>query len=433
MGNNSVKFHHFFELHPEPHSKFEKIFGKDLFKEIRDYLLVNRLCIENQKKIQFDYVGIILIKDKVISILPKYLKNINFNFKAYTKLIIQVLKKYNKSSNDISDFYFDSDEKQLLHHKFSLIDYLLKDYYEYGIYENTIDILDENGFGEISWDETIEREIAYLSKKRPTYLEFWTHEVDSDTGNYITLLHQSILNKSVDYLKSNEVNQLLNRMDIPDLFFPVEDDSVGDLEYQIKMIDEELKIQFNERKINLLKILKSFLLEESLKSEIHFSLWGTGTFYTVWEKVCGEVFKNEYKKGNRFKESINKNTKAHWKTIKKYSEPMVPDIIFTENKITYLIDAKYYTEAGLEKMAIQDIAKQFLYLEAIKGEIKGEYKNIFISPGTENKFYSDIVISLFPNEKVISIFLNAEEIFNNYVENKNLNFTKIFNETLNYQ
>ena len=50
MGNNSVKFHHFFELHPEPHSKFEKIFGKDLFKEIRDYLLVNRLCIEDQKK-----------------------------------------------------------------------------------------------------------------------------------------------------------------------------------------------------------------------------------------------------------------------------------------------------------------------------------------------------------------------------------------------
>lgn len=428
-----MKINYFYELKHYSKSKIEEIFGKELFKEVRDYLLVNRYCIENQETFQFEYVGVILIKDRIVSILPKYLKDSNFNIsntkRNYTELIVQVLKKYNRMNVDILDLYFTSEDKHTLYHKFSLIDYLLKDYYEYGIYENTLDILDENGFGEISWEDTIEKETAYLNKKKPVYLNFWTHEVDSDVSNYITLLHQFILNESIKYLKTNEANKILKIMDVPELFFQVNEDAIGDIDYQIKMIDEELKIQFNDRKVNLLKSLKSFLLNESFKSDISFSLWGTGTFYEVWEKVCAEVLGNEYKPGNKYYKAITKNTKAYWVDIKKYSASMIPDIIFEKDNVTYLIDAKYYTKEGLKDMAIQDIAKQFLYLEGIREEIKGEYRNIFVSPGVEESFYSEIKLHLFSLEKIESIFLNAEDIFNFYIYNKKINkniFLSIF-------
>lgn len=182
------------------------------------------------------------------------------------------------------------------------------------------------------------------------------------------------------------------------------------------MIDEELKIQFNDRKVNLLKSLKSFLLNESFKSDISFSLWGTGTFYEVWEKVCAEVLGNEYKPGNKYYKAITKNTRAYWVDIKKYSASMIPDIIFEKDNVTYLIDAKYYTKEGLKDMAIQDIAKQFLYLEGIREEIKGEYRNIFVSPGVENKYNGKIILPLFQGELVDSWILNGEEIFKNYIE-----------------
>ena len=74
-----MKINYFYELKHYSKSKIEEIFGKELFKEVRDYLLVNRYCIENQEIFQFEYVGIILIKDRIISILPKYLKDSNFN------------------------------------------------------------------------------------------------------------------------------------------------------------------------------------------------------------------------------------------------------------------------------------------------------------------------------------------------------------------
>lgn len=422
-----MKINYFYELKHYSKLKVEEIFGKELFKEIRDYLLVNRYCIENQETFQFDYVGVILIKNRIISILPKYLKSINFDTstikREYTELIVQVLKKYNKSSMDISDLYFNSEDKHLLYHKFSVIDYLLKDYYEYGIYENTVDILEENGFGEISWDDTIENETAYLSKNKPIYLNLWTHEVDSDISNYITLLHQFILNESISYLKSSEINKILKIMDVPELYFPVNEDVIGDIDYQLKMIDEELKTQFNDRKVNLLKSLKSFILNESFKSDIAFSMWGTGTFYEVWEKSCAEVLGNEYRPGNKYFKAINKNTKAYWVDIKKYSASMIPDIIFEKDNVTYLIDAKYYTKEGLKDMAIQDIAKQFLYLEGIREEIEGEYRNIFISPGIDGNFYSNVKLPLFLHEKIESIFLNAKDIFKCYTENKKMNKT----------
>lgn len=333
---------------------------------------------------------------------------------------------------DISDLYFTSEDKHELYHKFSLIDYLLKDYYEYGIYENTLDILDEKGFGEISWEETIERETAYLNKEKPVYLNFWTHEVDSDLSNYITLLHQFILNESIKYLRTNEANKILKIMEVPELFFQVNEDTIGDMDYQIKIIDEELKIQFNDRKVNLLKSLKSFILNESFKSEIAFSLWGTGTFYEVWEKACAEVLGNEYKLGSKYFKAINKNTRAFWVDIKKYSASMVPDIIFEKDNVTYLIDAKYYTKEGLKDMAIQDIAKQFLYLEGIREEVKGEYRNIFVSPGVEDKYNGKIVLPLFEGESLESFVFDAKRLFSAYIalNNRDLEVYKVFIENV---
>ena len=58
------------------------------------------------------------------------------------------------------------------------------------------------------------------------------------------------------------------------------------IENSIQKIDTELMNVFSERKIELLKLLKSILEEEEYFFMEGIVLYGTRNFYNVWEVVC---------------------------------------------------------------------------------------------------------------------------------------------------
>ena len=49
--------------------------------------------------------------------------------------------------------------------------FLIYDYYENGVYNNTQEIIESNGSGEILWDRTINETFTLLSGNTPYYVE----------------------------------------------------------------------------------------------------------------------------------------------------------------------------------------------------------------------------------------------------------------------
>ena len=77
----------------------------------------------------------------------------------------------------------------------------------------------------------------------------------------------------------------INGVDISD----DEIDSFGEKDYILYRIENELNIQFNTRKEEVLKTMASLISNKAAVDDVEsFSLFGTNSFNMVWEKVCAD-------------------------------------------------------------------------------------------------------------------------------------------------
>jgi len=420
-----MKIKYFLELEKYDSYKINTILGEKFKKYVQELSLKEIYKQDSNGKFYFKYVGLICVEDLIIAVLPKYLekithKNNEINEKNLSRTM-KALKKYNRISIDEQlETLGKQEEKYKFKNMFAIIDFLFKDYIEYNLYENHIEKYELNGEGEINWEYTIETETAYLSNKNPIYLNYWTNDSESNNGDFIMSLHKHILNLCVERLTKSEIQQITQILEVPKVSFIVEEERLGELEYQIKMIDNELKIQYGERKIRLLKAMKLFLNNHNYEADENLLLLGTPTFYTVWERACGDVLGNQYSVNSQHHKTISQKTRAHWKDLNNHkSSAMRPDIVYKTENIFYIVDAKYYTEEGIKDLGVQDIAKQYMYHQAL--EIKGEnkkYKNIFISPGKKDKKFSEITMPLFKDKIIYSVIVEGNKLLQSYIEGK---------------
>ena len=92
----------------------------------------------------FDYVGIISINGIVLKIYPKYIKKDN-SPKKQMKQVLKVIDKFNKQEQIIK--IFNDSDYSTSYNNLAVCLYFLNDYYENGLYNNELDILEENGSG----------------------------------------------------------------------------------------------------------------------------------------------------------------------------------------------------------------------------------------------------------------------------------------------
>ena len=110
----------------------------------------------------FTYVGVITIGNRVIKVYPKYILSENEPL-AQMKQVVKVLERYSHSEEQIVNL-FNGDGDNRSFNILAVILYLLNDYYEYGVYNNTEDILEVNGEGDILWNRTIDDGLPSLKK-----------------------------------------------------------------------------------------------------------------------------------------------------------------------------------------------------------------------------------------------------------------------------
>ena len=111
------------------------------------------------------------------------------------------------------------------------------------IYNNSKNIFEINGSGEVFWDKTINETFSILSNNRPYYIEIQTKKRVNNDFDYFKRLHECILTL---------ISKELMEADLLSLFelTPIEltDECLtefGDREYILYRLENELNIQFN--------------------------------------------------------------------------------------------------------------------------------------------------------------------------------------------
>ena len=397
----------------------------------------------NNGDYKFSFVGIIASESKIILFLPKYLIYIDslslLAKENEIKLVLKVLKKYSKNAvleDAISFLSFDSSIENFS--LLALVEYIINDYMEYGLYINETTEYEYNGDGSISWENTVENELIYYSNKQYIYLNYITDLTYSNDNTYISQLHRMVLGKCILFMNDISFLELFN---FPSINFDINENILGDRSFQLKKINNEMSISFSQRKIKLLKAMKLFIQNETISlSNKNDFFYGTSSFNLVWEKVCSDVMQNEK---STFIDYIPKPIWQKKDPLKIYppSKTINPDILRIIDNNFFIIDAKYYKpifkneELNSGHPGVEDISKQYLYELAFKNQYPNRY-NFFVFPSynEETKVNGKIQFSLFDEFSLNDIYLlqiNTSEIFSLYLDTNHYQesfFLKIKNQ-----
>lgn len=408
--------------------------------EILNKLMESNIVVRDNQSISFRFVGMIALTDCIVIVFPKYkadpyerIKEKQDEYSKYIKNIFKVFEKYASKKNknkktDSSLLKKDCDEEEYLN-LFSLYKSLIDDFIEYGLYENERHIYTLCGDGEIDWNKTIdELDNHFNILKNPIYLNYYTHDIEEEQENYIRSIQKKLLTDAAAYFEEFRKFGL----DGFQFDFHFDGDLIGDEEYQIFKIDLELRENFSERKINLLKLMRSILKEKVHSIYEDINIYGTKSYHSIWESVCQNVLGHN----STLREKI---PKPIWKSVNSekdnYSSSFIPDIVFEENDDLHIYDAKYYETEFDEKgklknstPGIGDISKQFLYEESYRayykkvGIKKSRYYNAFLFPTeeTQHSYIGEVSFEIFQGKKIELFKLSTEKMYGNYLKDLKL-------------
>lgn len=413
----------------------------------------------------FTFVGVIIVESLVLKCYPKYLPECTkepegtelIKLMDHLSLVIKVLYRY-KNAKEQSIYTYNDQLESGTYNKLAVMLFLLRDYFEYGVYTNTREIIETNGSGEIQWNKTINETWALISNNRPYYPELLTRKRVNDDFDYFKRLHECILSRCSADLKEA---YLLDMFGITEVNLSDETlENFGEIEYIRYRIDKELHVQFNTRKQLLLRTMRAYIDDKKTSAESdNFSMYGTNSFNMVWEEVCKEVLNNRLNtrlgelpvvlKGDyidkKDKKLIDLIDKPQWNSISA-DLTLRPDIISIEKdgdegKLRFVIsDAKYYNvqfenskyPVGLP--GIDSITKQYLYELAYR-EFIDEHgikciANCFLLPTAKDEVIEQEAVSLgILNKQGLQDIqvrqLPAEKIFKNYVNNTKMKISEL--------
>lgn len=418
---------------------------------------------ENEYLYVFTFVGVITIEGRVLKCYPKYLLDETEPLWEL-KQVLQVLQKYNSKEQIIRTYNDTSDSSAF--NMLAVMLFLLKDYYDYGPYTNTQDIIESNGAGDILWDKTINETFTLLSNNRPYYPELLTMKRVTDDFDFFKRLHECILTRCTEELREADLLDLFDIMGVDISDEQIED--FGDKEYVLDRIVKELNVQFNTRKQLLLKTLYAYIANSSALDDLDcFSMFGTNSFNLVWEAVCAEVMDNQLQKpigglklpvplspkyqAMRRKKLIELIDKPRWSGtsengsfVKEAADTLIPDLISIvkvgEEYQFIIFDAKYYNIQLEESKklrgqpGIESITKQYLYQLAYQAFVEEHHiqtvRNCFLMPTSGKEIVikgtaSLAMLSGLGLQDIQVRLLPAETMYKHYIENTKMEISDL--------
>lgn len=401
-------------------------------------------------KYQFDYVGVIILDDKVINCYPKYIHN-EGNIRHDFKQVIRVIKKYESQNEDIT--YDDVELDDVSFNLLPMMLFFIEDYYENGVYTRIRNVLEENGDGEVNWDRTINNNLAIIMDDKPVYTQLETKYKINDLYDYFRLLHEYIITECSRYLENLDLLDLFDLTPVEISENTLED--FGELDFILNRLQKELNVEYNTHQQKLLHAMHSYLSEKNLfTDESNLLLYGTTAFHEVWESVCKYVFNDKLDKRlytlhlpsnlsskyDPYSELINVIKRPVWnlKNQSKKTDTFIPDIVTFHRDTFVIFDAKYYN-LNLNKgisghPGLESITKQYMYELAFEDFINDHdfksVKNAFLFP-TENQDISNMgtvsleILSRLGLQDIQVVMLPAGLMYENYLMNKRMKVSEL--------
>lgn len=406
----------------------------------------------------FTFVGVVIAEGCVLKCCPKYLPD-GAAPRAELKQVLKVLEKYN-AREQIIRMYSDAEGGGAVN-RLAVMLFLLQDYFTYGIYTNTQDVIEVNGPGEVLWDRTINETFMLLSGGRPFYPELLTAKRKNDELDYFKRLHECVL---AECTREMEAADLLDLFDIEGVEFTAEPlEALGDRDSILERITKELGVQFNTRKQRLLKTLYAYVAGgRGLAGADGFSMFGSSSFHRVWEQVCAEIMGNDLQKplkdlrlpgplSGKYKRWSHKRLidlieRPCWTGrgaggtfVKEAKETLEPDMVsildLDGTWAFFIFDAKYY-DLQLEpdrklrgQPGIGDVTKQYLYQLAYRSFVEDQgietVRNCFLMPTAAAEVEKKGSVSLrmlrdLGLQDIQVRLIPAETAYRYYLQNKKL-------------
>lgn len=409
------------------------------FKKIVSKLKKKDILEEEKDVFKFQFVGLSIINNRIIFVNPKYASDA-----MEVQLILKLLMEY--SNREV----LDTKEEEYLSYDYendcnilSIIDYLLIDYFQNGLYIKQEKKRSINDQGRIDWNRTIEKNnVMFNQNGQPIYLELVTWESTFSNNFIITTIHKYVINQCFIKLKELE---LLNVFNYDYVQFEISEDF--DKDFMLNRLQEELNNQFEDRKISILKAMIKFINKMGSNAEDEsIVLFGTKYFHVVWEKVNSYMFSNEYNSLSKYILSPKwKNLKGNWFICNK--NKIKPDILKLHKQKVIILDAKYYN-INLNDEFVEnnpnsyDVIKQYTYqlaFENIKNiKYSNKFKtivdekeledlnstkkivNAFLFPREVNEMYKVfgfVKLEIFQLEPILNIYVSTRIIFERYINN----------------
>lgn len=146
----------------------------DLFNE--DSEADDLRCNERECLYVFLFVGVLMVPGILLKCYPKYILH-KSEPKDELRQILRVIEKYNAKEQRMPIFC-ETDESHSFHLLY-VLRFLLRDYYENGLYHKKKDRIESNGSGEILWDRIVnENSVLLFSDGRPYYTNLQTRKRD---------------------------------------------------------------------------------------------------------------------------------------------------------------------------------------------------------------------------------------------------------------
>lgn len=432
--------------------------------------------VSNVDSFSFQFVGIIIIQERILYCYPKYLNKNTPDLEKQMYQVFKVLEKYSRqfSKQDVRNvnFFSDIDEAGKIN-LLSVILFILEDYAENGLYQQEEKIIEINGNGEILWQKSVDTFDPIFQNGTPIYTELYTKKGINNELDFFRLLHAYVVTKCSEEV---EKTSLASFFGLPTAEISEDDEEAfGDVEYIVERLEKELTVVFDDRRVLVLKaMLAYFAGGKIITGDNNIQLIGTRTFHRVWETACAEVYKTQKtQKVNTIAPKIkyDKNRfgvdptlvelikKPIWKRYAddksvEAKKTFDPDYLRFEHNndegkeeyTFYIIDAKYYCPRWGKNTidnqpGVEDIAKQYMYYLAYIDVLKEHpeitsVKNYFIMPQVDNSDNNDgyakleiletLKVMENHNLGVIEVrCLSPQKLFDDFLQNKTRNLIEL--------
>ena len=324
----------------------------------------------------FTYVGLYCYRGHLVYSLPKYERRYNVLQSADAggmeqfALLMKVIRRYESRTRDGLD---NEQQEQNTDTYLAQLVSMVTDYAEHGEYRDDERRIALNEQGSILWNRTINCTTPFMQDDDPVYLDAYTSRFVDAEDHFITRLHRVVVKECCRQL---QVFGLVELLDLP-MVDTIEEDveELGDTEYLLHRVENELGCQFDSRRRQILHRLKAYLECEMQRDDDAPDdyFFGCTSFHCVWEDVCACTLGNDVK--HRFSIIPPKWNIDNVGTQE--TANLRPDMVFVDGETAYVLDAKYYLpelknsvgKNGEDRAyglpGVGDVTKQFLYRQAI--------------------------------------------------------------------